>query len=103
MKTLEELVSETLAKLPPSEIGVMADHVRASHRGVEAVLAYGSCLRGVSTQDSLIDLYVLTRDLDGVSTNPLSRLGCLMAPPNVYYAETGERRAKYAVLPLSLF
>lgn len=85
----------------------MASHVRSAHDGVMAVLAYGSCLRGVATTDSLIDLYVLTRDLRGVSANVLSRLGCKLIPPNVYYAECdigGQRyRAKYAVLPMPLF
>ena len=70
-------------------------------------LAYGSCLRGVATTDTLIDLYVLTDDLRGVSSNVLSRLGCRLIPPNVYYAERdigGQRyRAKYAVLPMPLF
>jgi len=85
----------------------MADHARKQHEDVQAVLAYGSCLRGVSTSDSLIDLYVLTADYSGVSTRLISRLGSRIAPPNVYYTEMefgGRRyRAKYAVLPVSAF
>ena len=107
MKSLEELVAATLAKPVPREITGLADHARASHGDVRAVLAYGSCLRGAATAESLIDLYVLTGDLDGVSRNGPSRLACALVPPNVYYAEMefeGRRtRAKYAVLPLSLF
>jgi len=107
MTALEQLIAETLARPVPLEIAAMADHVRALHGGVTAVLVYGSCLRGIAATDSLIDLYVLTADFSGVSTNLLSRLGCKLAPPNVYYAEmnfSGQRiRAKYAVLPLSLF
>ena len=107
MSNLHELIAATLAKPVPPEITAMAEHVRARHENVLAVLAYGSCLRGVATTDSLIDLYVLTRDLKGVSTNVFSQLGCRIAPPNVYYAECdfeGHRyRAKYAALPLDLF
>jgi len=107
MESLEQLAATTLAGPVPRDIAIMADHVRASHRDVRAVLAYGSCLRGVATAESLIDLYVLTGDLGGVSSNVLSRAACALVPPNVYYAEMefeGRRlRAKYAVLPLSLF
>ncbi len=107
MASLEDLAAATLAQVVPGEIRAMADHVRASHGDVRAVLAYGSCLRGVAATESLIDLYVLTGDLGGVSSNAASRLACALIPPNVYYAEMdidGRRtRAKYAVLPLSLF
>ncbi|MBC8038714.1 MAG: hypothetical protein H7X89_16030 [Rhizobiales bacterium] len=107
MTNLETLVAEILARPVPPEIRAMADHVRGLHSGVMAMLAYGSCLRGTATTDSLIDLYVLTADYSGVSGNPLSRLGCRLAPPNVYYAEWDfegrSTRAKYAVMPLALF
>jgi hypothetical protein len=107
MNAAETLLAKSLEQPVPPEIAAIASHVRNGHDGVTAVLAYGSCLRGVATTDSLIDLYVLTRDLRGVSDNALSRLGCRLIPPNVYYAECdfgGQRyRAKYAVLPMSLF
>lgn len=107
MDAIETFVASRLDRPVPPEIAAMADHVGRSHDHVEAVLAYGSCLRGVATTDSLIDLYVLTRSLGGVSSNPVSRWGCALAPPNVYYAEHAVDgrvyRAKYAVLPLPLF
>jgi hypothetical protein len=107
MTSLDALVAATLAQATPRQIRAMADYVRASHGDVRAVLAYGSCLRGGAASESLIDLYVLTGDLGGVSSNGVSRLACALIPPNVYYAEMaieGRRyRAKYAVLPLSLF
>jgi hypothetical protein len=107
MDDLRTFISASLAKPVPPEIAAMAEHVSAQHRDVRAVLAYGSCLRGVATNESLIDLYVLTRGFEGVSWNPLSRLGCRLVPPNVYYAECeyeGRRyRAKYSALPLSQF
>ncbi|MGI9482912.1 MAG: hypothetical protein ACR2OR_11215 [Hyphomicrobiales bacterium] len=74
---------------------------------VAAVLAYGSCLRDVSPEEGLADFYVLTADDAPVSSNGLSRLGCRLVPPNVYYAECVHEgktlRAKYAVLPLAQF
>ena len=104
---LDDLIARTLARAAPPEIAAMAGHVRGERRDVVAVLAYGSCLRGVNTADSLIDLYVLTGGMHGVSNNVLSRLACALVPPNVYYAEMefGGRtlRAKYAVLPMPLF
>jgi len=104
---MEKLAARTLAMAVAPEIRAMADKVRSQHGDVLAVLAYGSCLRGVATTQSLIDLYVLTETLAGVSAKALSRLGCCLAPPNVYYAECdfggNTYRAKYAVLPRALF
>ena len=85
----------------------MADALRQRHPGAVAILAYGSCLRGVAAADTLMDFYVLTENFSGVSSNIISRVACCLVPPNVYYAETefgGQRlRAKYALLPLRLF
>ncbi|QIG46538.1 hypothetical protein G5V57_01440 [Nordella sp. HKS 07] len=85
----------------------MADHVLSRHAKAAAILAYGSCLRGVGTDESLIDLYVLLERDEDVSTNVLSRLGARLMPPNVYYAETLHEgrtlRCKYAVVTLSVF
>jgi hypothetical protein len=105
--TLLDFCAESLARKVPSEIMALAAKVRARHEGVVAVLAYGSCLRGVDSRETLIDYYVLTDTMNGVSANPMSRWGCQLAPPNVYYIEDGSSggalRAKYAVLPLVLF
>ncbi len=105
--SLEEFCKASLAREVPHGLHVMADVLRRKHDGVVAILAYGSCLRGVAVTDTLMDFYVLTESLVNVSPNFLSRLGCAIAPPNVYYVETelgGQRlRAKYALLPLSLF
>lgn len=104
---MDKLINASLDRPVAPEIAAMAEHVRRLHDSTVAVLAYGSCLRGVATDESLIDLYVLTADLAGVSRHAASRLACRVAPPNVYYAECdhgGKRyRAKYAVLPLWLF
>lgn len=94
----------------PVPVGIRA-MVRAvvQHQGpgVAAVLAYGSCIRDVSLDESLIDLYVLTRRLKDVSSKWLTRTACRIVPPNVYYAECVHAgrtlRSKYAVMPLTEF
>lgn len=107
MTPADEVIANTLRTPVPPEITAMAGHAMSLHRDVRAVLAYGSCLRGVSTSDSLIDLYVLTADISGVSSNAISRMACALVPPNVYYLELELKgqlfRAKYAVLPLPQF
>ena len=107
MGAIETLVRKTLARPVPADIRAMAEAVTTGRDGIVAVLAYGSSLRGVAPGETLIDLYLLTEDLAGVSTNPISRLACGLAPPNVYYAETSHEgrtlRAKCAVVPLAGF
>ena len=106
-KSLQEFCAHWLAREVPQELHAMANFLHGKHEGTVAILAYGSCLRGVAVSDTLMDFYVLTKDLKGVSSNIISRLACLAVPPNVYYTETKfeeqNLRAKYAVLPLYLF
>ena len=103
---IANLVARTLDRPLPPGIGAMAGHI-LKQRKAAAILAYGSCLRGVSTDDSLIDLYVLTESDRDVSGNGLSRLAARLVPPNVYYAEMphegGTLRCKYAVMTLADF
>ena len=105
--SLEEFCERSLARDVLPELHTMADFLQKKHEGAVAILAYGSCLRGVAASDTLMDFYVLTEKLADVSPNILSCLACSVVPPNVYYAETkfGEHRlrAKYAALPLHLF
>ncbi len=104
MDELEKFCGNSLAREVPGELRIMAEYLCEKHPGATAILAYGSCIRGVAASETLMDFYVLTENLDGVSSNMISRIGCALVPPNVYYAETGGNlRAKYAVLPLSLF
>jgi hypothetical protein len=111
MKTSPENVKEfckaSLAREVSPEIQAMAVVLRLRHPGAVAILAYGSCLRGVAAADTLMDFYVLTENFSGVSPNIISRIACCIVPPNVYYAEAefgGQRlRAKYALLPVRLF
>jgi hypothetical protein len=104
---LESLIATTLDRPLSADVRAMASHVLERHKTAAAILAYGSCLRGIGTDESLIDFYVLLeRDAD-VSANPVSRLGARLVPPNVYYTETVHDgralRSKYAVMTLPLF
>ena len=115
-EALHTLVEAQLQVPPSRQVMAIAGTVRSEaakiaggdpDKVVAAVLAYGSCLRDVSPAEGLADFYVLIADGAHVSTNPLARLGCRLAAPNVYYAECSHEgetlRSKYAVLPLSQF
>src|SRR5215216_174684 len=101
---LTALIAGTLDRSLSGDVRAIADHVRQRHGRTAAILAYGSCLRGVSTEESLIDLYLLMERDHDISSNPLSRLAACLVPPNVYYAEMIEAgrtlRCKYAVVTL---
>lgn len=106
-ENLKEFLKASLAREVSPEIHAMAVVLRLRHPGALAILAYGSCLRGVAPADTLMDFYVLTENFSAVSPNIVSRVACCLVPPNVYYAETeldGQRlRAKYGLLPVRLF
>ena len=106
-ENVKEFCKASLAREVSPEIHAMAPTLRLRHPGAVAILAYGSCLRGIAPADTLMDFYVLTENFSGVSPSIFSRVACCIVPPNVYYAEAefgGQRlRAKYALLPLRLF
>lgn len=105
----QEFVAAQLARPVGDDIHAMAEAVRAKYPvgAVAAIVGYGSCLRDVSSKDSLIDFYVLVHRPDQVSQSRLGNLACRLLPPNVYYAECdgpGYRlRAKYAVVDIERF
>lgn len=106
--SLETFVAKALDREVPREIAAMAASLRDGlGSGVVAILAYGSCLRGVAASESLIDLYVLTRSLQSMPASAMARFACRVIPPNVYYAECpfegATLRCKYAMLPLDQF
>lgn len=72
--------------------------------GVQAVLIYGSYLRG--KRDTLLDFYVLLEDYAAMRS-PWQAALAWMLPPNVYqvrYASSQvESRAKFALMTLSRF
>jgi hypothetical protein len=101
------LIAAELDRPVPAGIRAMADLIISHRPGIAAVLAYGSCIRDAALDESLIDLYVLTKRLEDVSGRMLARVACRLLPPNVYYAEcihSGRKlRSKYAVMTLREF
>ncbi|MGD8832873.1 MAG: hypothetical protein PVF57_19865, partial [Pseudomonadales bacterium] len=61
---------------------------------VEAIVLYGSFTRGQT--DTLLDLYVLLRDLSGLPG--WQRAAGRLLAPNVYQLVSGETRAKVGVM-----
>ena len=104
MTTLENFCATSLARDVPDELRHMADFLVAKFKDPVAILAYGSCIRGVAASETLMDFYVLIEDIADLSSSRISQFACAAVPPNVYYAElNGNLRAKYAVLPLAQF
>jgi hypothetical protein len=103
---LLDFLANSVAEPVHPAVRSMAEHLRLCHEGVQIVLAYGSALRDSDPQNTLIDYYVLTRDLAGVSQSAVARSLCSTIPPNVYYLEHDHAgqiyRAKYAVMPMEL-
>lgn len=101
------IAAELEKPVPAGIYEIAAAIVRQHVSGVTAVLAYGSCIRDTGLDESLIDLYVLTRRPEDVSSRFFTRVACHLLPPNVYYAEcvhSGRMlRSKYAVMPLREF
>jgi hypothetical protein len=102
----QDFVAATIATPVHSAVSAMADQIRQKHENVLAILAYGSALRDAKPETTVIDFYVLTETLHGVSASAVSRLFCDLLPPNVYYAEAEMNgltyRCKYAALPVDL-
>ena len=106
---LEALIRRELLALAHAddpEVARLTDEIRRRHDGVEAVLLYGSYLRG--KRDTLLDFYVLVDDLRTALPRGHAP-GNRLLPPNVYYValpehgEHGAARAKYATMTLTQF
>ncbi len=101
------LITAEAEKPADPAIAAMAQAIVQHHPDALAILAYGSTLRDVKPDEGLIDLYVLTASMSGVTQNPISQIGCTFIPPNVYYSECTfadkTYRAKYAALTMTAF
>ena len=90
------------------EVTVLADQLHTIYGdALEAVLAYGSCLRDAGFEESLVDLYALVNRYPDAHDGRLEAMANALIPPNVYYLEcpdTGPMlRSKYAVVTLAQF
>ena len=75
----------------PDRIPVLAgliDQLRERHGdAVDAVLAYGSCLRSGDIFDGLLDLYLVVESYRTAHGPTLAAAANYLLPPNVYYAQ----------------
>ena len=105
---LKKLVAAKLDGEVPDALASIGEDIRRRHgASVVAVLAYGSCLRGVDVADSLADIYLLVSSYRSFHRSRVAAVANQLLPPNVYYHESTYRgsavRAKYAVVSLRQF
>jgi hypothetical protein len=104
---LEKLLQTWTAGPLPVGIAELADAACARHRGVAAVLFYGSCLRSGRADEGLADLYLLVDNYVDACDSRFQAVMNWLLPPNVFYLEIPWRgktlRAKYAVVSLDDF
>lgn len=102
-EALRALIAGELAAPVDPAITSLCDAVRAGRRGVAAVLFYGSGLWKQPQSDTVFDFYVLIDSYRNYDPRRLHALFGRLLPPNVYYAEDGDRRCKVAVMRLDQF
>ncbi|MGM0560968.1 MAG: hypothetical protein ACQETX_07870 [Pseudomonadota bacterium] len=108
---IELVAQESQQSADPAVFSIAKAACEKATRGrpeaVRAVLFYGSCLRGGTPYDGLVDLYLLLDSYQDLQDSRVLRYLNYLLPPNVYYIETehaGHRvRAKYAVVTLEQF
>ena len=82
---------------------LLLESVQEQHGGsVNAIMAYGSCLRSGDIFDGLLDLYLICDDYHSAYKSSLLTLGNWVLPPNVFYREVAHEgrilRCKYALI-----
>jgi len=89
-------------------LAALLQQLRERHRGaVNAVLLYGSCLRGGDIFDGLVDLYLICDGYRSAYARRGLALSNWLLPPNVFYAELDYEgktlRSKYALISIADF
>ena len=102
---LSHLIKQQSALANNTALDALRDELLTRYKPtVQAILFYGSCLRGDNPLDGLVDLYIIVNDYRAAYGNPITALFNKLLPPNVYYIElpfeNGTLRAKYAILSL---
>ena len=99
MSALRELVADELAQPVDPRVTAMAEAIAAKHDGASrAVLFYGSCLRQQQLEGLMLDFYLIVWDYRTAYDKGWLATANRLIPPNVFYFEHDELRAKYAVL-----
>lgn len=104
MTALHDLVAAELEAPVAEEVRAFAADVAARYPGsTQAVLFYGSCLWSRQLDGLMLDFYLLVDDYAHAYDKRWLAAANRLIPPNVFYAERGNLRAKYAVLTLDDF
>ena len=99
MSALRELVADELAQPVDPRVTAMAEAIAAKHDGASrAVLFYGSCLRQQQLEGLMLDFYLIVSDYRTAYDKGWLATANRLIPPNVFYFEHENLRAKYAVL-----
>lgn len=104
MTALRDLVAAELQAPVAEEVRAFAAEVAGRYgEAAQAVLFYGSCLWSKQLDGLMLDFYLLVDDYDRAYDKRWLAMANRLIPPNVFYAERGSLRAKYAVLTLADF
>jgi hypothetical protein len=104
MTALHDLVAAELEAPVAEEVRAFAAEVAGRYPGsAQAVLFYGSCLWSRQLDGLMLDFYLLVDDYAHAYDRRWLAVANRLIPPNVFYAERGNLRAKYAVLTLDDF
>lgn len=104
MTALHDLVAAELDAPVAEAVRSFAAEVAARYPdSAQAVLFYGSCLWSRQLDGLMLDFYLLVDDYDRAYGKRWLATANRLIPPNVFYAESGKLRAKYAVLTLDDF
>ena len=106
--TVIEIVGQPSARPIPDSIQAAGNFLAKKYgKAVQGILLYGSCLRGGTDHDGLVDCYVIVDQYALVFTSTWLALLNRWLPPNVFYGEVDVEehkvRMKYAVLSLEDF
>lgn len=108
MKTLEDVIAEDLRQPAPEGLAGLLNALRERYGNqLRAVLVYGSCRRGVTVQEGLVDLLVLVESYRKVHDWFGPALLNHLLPPNVYFLQVDHAgktvRCKYALVTVEQF
>jgi hypothetical protein len=88
MDTLTPLIDKLVHRSFPVEVTVMGNEVLRLFPAAESLLVYGSVLRGVPAEETLIDFYVVASSRRGISPSAVGAFFGNLLPPNVYFVQT---------------
>jgi len=104
MTALRELIAAELAMPVDLRVTAMAEAIAAKHGDASrAVLFYGSCLRQQQLEGLMLDFYLVVSDYRAAYDKSWLATANRLIPPNVFYFEHEDLRAKYAVLSVADF